>query len=133
MKRIRFRVVLPAVVLAVTVGLLVWAHIEEQEFWSHKSSDWDLVTVWDYMPAGRRLALNLSFPIALVYRPLHSFLQDYGQAGPPPWEYQIPFLIAVPILWYWPGRGLDRYRGLLPYNPRAPRGLLFSIFAGWGC
>ncbi len=129
MKRIRFRLLLSVAVFALTVGLLIWGHVEEQEFWSRSSwkpGGWDLVMVWDYMPAGRRLALNLNFPVALAYQPLHPYLLDHTQVGPPPWHHHIPFLVAVPILWYWVGRGLDRYRGLLPYDRHSPRGPIRS-------
>jgi hypothetical protein len=130
---IRLRLILPVSVFILTIALLYWGHVEEQEFWygSHRvpesdGAHWGLRLVWDYMPAGRRLAYMISFPAALVDRSLLSYLDDRAQFGPGPWHLHVPFVLVVLGVWYWLGRGLDRYRGMLPYDARLPRGIFLS-------
>lgn len=135
MKKIPCRLILPTAVFALTSALLYWGHVEEREFWASNSASprsRSLRTVLDYMPTGRRVAYMLSFPSALLTPSLYPFLLDRAQSGPPPSRDQLPFLVAVPFLWYWVGSGLDRYRGLLPCHPPSPRRLLHSAFFWFG-
>ena len=129
MSRIRFRILLPVGAFAVTAALLCWGQLEEEEFWAptESGSGWNLRSVWDYMPAGRRLAYMLNLPVVPFVSSIYSYLDDRAQHGPRDPTHEIPFILAVPFLWYWVGRGIDRRLRQLSYDPRAPRGPLLSI------
>jgi len=146
MHLVRFRVLLPVVMLALSAALISVGRAHEAadeaisaarepvtEIDPKTGEFYEPLSRWDYHEPLSTLAMCINFP-ALVVAGAPLLLLKHNSVL---WVVRWPLLVIVVLsVWYWVGRGIDRRRRILPSAKKQyPRWLRILVYCSglMGC
>jgi len=123
-----FRVLLCASVVLLTVVLLIQGSSQEvralQKLEAEAGTGWHVVGQSHYVAPAHAIAFSLSLPAFVLTVPLRAMV------GSDSLVFEVVFVFAVGLLWYWIGRKLDRRFRIVADSPAMTRSPLARMLDG---